>query len=313
MEYAVVPKKRKLFRVIVLCLIVIFVLYIVLSLFLGTNKTLIAQANGEDYRITSINELYDISQYSYDREKNSIWDYYSVEYEVNTFEAEYYEQIKSSGRYGGKSTDYELRDINEVKTKGFWAHCDNIYYMRESSFGITYEVIIDVDNDYYAECYSGGKVAETIYDINLDEGWQCYNKIYSDELRSTLYFVKNFYDKEFIKLIKCDDFYLQDGSKYISNQKNEFLENNTLRHWFKLDYEPVCFSSTYRFDLTAYNVVIDLSKEKSPNIDFSLSAYFNNLNKTITCGGEIKYNYINNTKITVPDEVQEKWDSFQEI
>lgn len=313
-------KTKKIFKIVCIVVLVGVVSYLVFS-FIYRPKSLIGKGDGEDYAISDISELVQLANYSYSDSEDSIWDFYSVEYDVKVFSIQYDEELLYYNDYYGRhplKTTYTLTEIENVDVKGKMAHNKGLYYIREEGFGLTIEFLIDVVNDCFAYCLSGSfiyKILEYYEQINTDVAevaksyfgkWVCFDVLSSDYARDILELVNHFYDSNILALLEKEELFDIDGEKYVLKNTTSILSNPLLIDCFYFEgYE------FYNVELTKADVRIDLKDGKTPNVNYSLKAYIKDVDKSIDYEGNIKYNYINNTKINVPQEVIGQWSEYE--
>lgn len=84
------------------------------------------------------------------------------------------------------------------------------------------------------------------------------------------------------------------------------LSENYFSKWFWMpteDNDIISFPNT----ITKNSASIDLSKPKKPIVKFNFTTNFTQINQSITTKGTIKYNYVNNTVLDIPEEVITSW------
>ena len=274
--------------------------------------------NGAAYEFSDAREFSTKAKYRYSKSEPSYWDYYSVEYDITTFEISYENEVS---RYNYVSTVIDtLIDVKPIKTKGLMAHSKGIYYIRETNFGVTSECFFDTVYDVCAFRLSGNVLAQLESwlfeeDVEYTDTWICLDNIYSEYIDEYLDLVNHFFDKEIIQMLNSypQAFSSVDG-KYVSQDFN--VLKTQLHDWFLIDnFDDNNTSSYHRYvgfnwEITTGNVEVDLASKTNPAITFNLTAYYPYIDKSLRCGGKIKYNNVNNIELDIPEEVISTWQSY---
>lgn len=272
--------------------------------------------NGTAYAFSDPRDFAQKAEYRYSDIDSSYWDYYSVEYDITSFTL-YYDWM--SDRYSYYQT-YKLTDVGEDSCKGLMAHSEGIYYIRQTYSGITEECLFDtvyntcaykISGNIFA--YFGEWLAET--DVGFTDTWLCFDSLENEEVSDFLKICNHFYDKEIIAMFNnYPEAFSNEGGVY---KAQDFSVMQTeLYDWFCLDGIKDSNSNSYKritgfnWEITSADAVIDLSKSQNPIVKFKLSAYFPSINKSLHCGGTLKYNNVNNTKLDIPEEVITAWQSY---
>ena len=272
------------------------------------------EGNGKTLQFEEAEQLACIVDYKYSEQEESYWDYYSVEYEVESFGITFWQT--------GGSNFVELENIAILGDKGVMAHNEGIYYTKQN---ITTE-----DKNWKDEEGEGELFIDAIYNayavkvgwldslfleeplndyckdgwlawVAGDSIWTEFNKTMKSDLKNMEYF----YDRELLE--------------FYNNNPKKFNCENSIYTLKELNEEDLQFFSrffiveedgrTLYFDneITDVEGKIDLSNSKRPVVEFSYTAYLPDLNQSITCSGKFTYSYVNNTVIEIPEGVKQLW------
>lgn len=281
---------------------------LVLSLFCCSSPSIAQRGDGEDFALTNVGDFSRLAKYSYQSENEDIWDFYSVEYDVTTL------MITASGAsYLGKFTPKEITDVEEVKVPGMMAHSQGIYYLRESSWGITAEYLFNTNNDIYAYSVSRAAVVASMFEVELTDGWEIvYDRdlSYDDEMYDALNVIEHFYDKEVLGLLDVDGAYTQDNGIYVLNKENTTVVVPELKSCIDFRIWGRYLHAFATWEIINYSAMVNMTDSLRPKTEYAVKAYFPSINKSIWYKGNLKYSMINNVKLDVPTEVLEAWQAY---
>lgn len=301
---------KKIIKIVAFCLVLINICFI----FAGCNgcseEKLSYQGNGNDYSFNSIETFSSLSNYTYNEKIDSFWDYYSVDYELNTFGFEY--KVFTSPdlnrpQFGVLITRNVLLDVFNEAIKGHMAHSNGIYYIKEiypesnESCELLYDSVFNKiavkisKNDFFSSLFQ-------------ESHWITYeNEIYRNvDISMLIKTCNHFYDYEFLEYYNYgQDNYIYENNIYKLNENNSIKSNFFSRWFWALDDNNK--KLTFSNQVTANSATINLQNPTSPIVSFSLTTYYESIEKSITCNGSLKYNYVDNTKINIPEEVLKKW------
>ncbi len=315
---------------------VLLALIIVATIFISScqnavKSSLAKEGDGENYEFLNLSSLTSRADYSYNSSNESYWDYYSMDFELDLYEFDYdittsstyvYSQYPYNGRY---ITTYgaELYDVSSISVSGYFAQSGGLYYLKEIFEDRCEEVIVDANTNDIAGKITGTN-PYTYFSLSTnawtDFGLKKYDEQFKDigfdfsatVVENYLEITKHFFDIEILKYFnEGEENYTKNGNLYILNGEKATKEN-AFASWFG-DYDSSTYFSwkNYEHEITSCSATIDLTNPATPKLNFSLTASFPKIESEITCGGTIKYNYVNNTKIEVPDEVTELWNGEQ--
>lgn len=272
------------------------------------------EGNGKTLEFEEAEQLACIVDYKYSEQEESYWDYYSVEYEMNTFlyEGNYYDT------YNGIPVFVEIADIQEVKVHGAMAHSEGIYYIQEKMENVTVELLVDTVYNAYAISL-GNKFAKQfkkqveMYGEDVDdflvEDWFCWvgsngrwGETFDDKVKELLKTAEYFYDYEFLSFYKNNsDKFKQRKATYMVQELNA-NEREILAKSFKDKHKL-----NFKMEFKEVSGKIDLSKSKSPVVEFSYEIYIPSIEESAEFSGKLNYNYVNNTVIVLPQSVKQLW------
>lgn len=245
------------------------------------------------------------NDYEYHENLDNIWDYYSIEYELNSIIYYFDYLILPNGVY----TNYTLTDVKRTKIKGTWTHEKNIYYLRESALGITCDLLLNTKTNQTAFKISGNPIMQLLREKNISNKWITIEELPQSKQTIILRNLNHFYDKEILNLFQNESFYTVKDNIYTFNEDNLDLVKNSIKKWFSIDEQYPKFSSIVDIEVTSVTAQLDLSKEQKPKVGFTIDIYFPQIDKSFSCGGKIIYNNIYNTVVNLPKEVTSQWDA----
>lgn len=278
---------------------------------------------GVDYSFSEGQDFSSLSDYRYSETKTSFWDHYYVEYDITAFELSYEKSwFNPNNKYPQLSTTHTtLTDVAAVGTKGKMAHSKGIYYISESSWGITVELLVDTVYNAFACKISGNVISELLFDeVQFTDQWLCFDNssyIISDDILSGYLIILNhFYDEEILSLFNShmDSFECVRG---VYTAKDFSLIKSELHSWFLLNGLEDCNSTSkhqisgFNWEITEGKVSIDLSVSSTPQVSFALTAWYPSIDKSVRCGGKLKYSNVNNIVLHIPDEVVSEWQKYE--
>lgn len=292
----------------VIIAVIVVLLILVLSLFCCSSPPIARRGDGEDFALTNISDFSRLSKYRYQSEKEDVWDFYSVEYNVTSL------SITASGTTNwGKFTPDEITDVEEVKASGMMAHSQGVYYLRESSWGITSEYIYNMNNGVYAYSLSASSIVASMLEVELTDGWKIVyanNLSTNDEMYEVLSIIKHFYDREVLGLLDVEGAYTQDNGIYVLNKENTALVVPKLESCVDFTFWGRYLHSFTTWDIINYSATIDITDSLHPKTEYAVKVYFPSINKSIWYKGDLKYSMINNVKLDVPKEVFSAWQAY---
>lgn len=306
-------RRKKLVISIITVVLSSVVVFFVCAYFWGGNGSLVSIDKKTNYKVQSEDDFKLLANYEFSENDPNIWDYYSVDYDLMSLEVEYREISYRSG-FSQMTKYYELLSADTFSLKGTMAHSDGIYYIRERADGLVVEVLFDAIYNAFAVSVSGLEVFAELFDLQCTNGWLAFQNSsneFSSSIKGALKLANHFYDRDFFKLFNTEGAYSFKDNKYFLNQTPEILQSKELHDWYDVDNILPNFSGSVKWEVTSYSVVIDVVNRARPKVDFELSCYYPSIDKTIKNYGTLKYNYINNTLLKIPEEVKKKWKEFE--
>ena len=298
-------------------LIIVFILVFCCLLTGYSSINLASKGSGEDYSFYAIQDFTSLSVYEYDESDANYWDYYMVEYDVNVPSIEY-NWYTSKVNFNKTMVVNILTKVETENVKGIMAHSKGIYYLRESAFGTTLEVLFDTVYEVTAFKLSGAlarllvSLSEENFNYDFNK-WICFD--YSGGascINDALRIINHFYDREILSFFDnhIDEI---ESKNSVYKWSDISIAADELHDWFKLldtRSSTYCSYIGFEWEVTECDLTLDISKANKPQLKFSISAYYPHVHTTIECGGTLKYNNVDNTVLNIPQEVQDAWKSF---
>ncbi len=293
--------KKKIIIIVSIFLVLAVVAVSTIGCICRANRNLSKEGDGETFSFTNIDLLSSKASYEYDKENSSYWDYFFMEYDITTFFCEYNEYVYQSPKY---QTHRELTNVYTEKISGYMSHENGTYYLKENYGSESCEFLIDTLTNNLALRITGNNIIS--YFTSDTNGWINCDANQND-IKYVLELCNHFYDIEFLKYFHKDinNFSQTKDNIYTVNSEKAVSENAFAR-WFEAfdaNGRQIYFSN----DIQSCSVEIDLNNPQAPILNFSLTTLFPAIDRSITCGGKIKYNYVNNTVIEIPQTVKDMW------
>ncbi len=301
-------------RLVTTLVLIALLIVAAFSFFCCGNPSIVASGAGEACKVQDISLMRQLSAYRYRNSSASLWDSYTVDFDVVDIDVEC--STLSSSLLG---TVFRLQNIEELPLKGTMAHTNGIYYIRLRNIVGVYEFLINTNDNLYAHCYSGSLLANWFLNVEFTDGWQVtddYGKMPGiSNVRYSLDFIDKFYDRPMLSLFKDEQSYTCNNGIYTldkSNTSNILPKlNDYLDFRIHNSYTGTLLGSFTKWEITSYGAVVDISNPAKPKVEYDMRIYYPDVNKSVNYKGKTKYSNIGNTEIEIPSDVQSSWNEYR--